>query len=123
MQVIGFTAISFLQLLPLFVGIVVDHVTYEIQPEDYLCRISNKIAFLLLATFVVECKRFRFGRDTNMFAWISSVEDQLFTLDLRIDNTLVEYEHLGAIAALQLVVRHLELAHLAKLALIVYIEL
>lgn len=100
MQVIGFPAIALLQLLPLLIGIVADHVTYKIQPEGYLCRIGNKIAFLLLATFVVECKRLCFGRNTNMFTWITSMEDQLFALNLRIDDTLVEYEYLGAIAAL-----------------------
>lgn len=123
MQVIGFPAISLLQLLPLFVGIVVDHVAYQIQPEGYLCRIRHEIAFLLLATLVEEGKGLRFGGDANVLTRIATMEDQLFALNLRVDDALVEDEHLGAVAALQLVVRHLELAHLAELALVVDIEL
>lgn len=123
MQVIGFPAISLLQLLPLFVGIVVHHVAYQIQPEGYLCGIRHEIAFLLLATLVEEGKGLRFGGDANVLTRIATMEYQLFALNLRIDDALVEDEHLGAVAALQLVVRHLELAHLAELALVVDIEL
>lgn len=109
--------------MPLLVGEVVDHVTDEIQPELDLCGIGAELALLLLATLIVERKRFGFGRDANMLARIATMEHQMLALDLRINYALVKYKDLGTIAALQLVIQHLKLANLTELALVIHIEL
>lgn len=51
------------------------------------------------------------------------MEEQVLALDLRVDDALVENKDLRAIAALQLVIEHLELVHLPEFALIVDVEL
>lgn len=123
MQMIVLTTVAIMQLLPFLVGVVVDHVANEIQPELNLCGICAKFALLLLASLIEECEGFGFGRYADMLTRISTVEYQVLALDLRINDALVEYEDLGTIAALQLVIRHLKLAHLTELALVIHIEL
>lgn len=58
-----------------------------------------------------------------MLAGITTMKEQILALDLRVNDALVENKDLRAIAALQLVIEHLELVHLPEFALIVDVEL
>lgn len=123
MQVIVLPGVALLQLCPLLVGKIVDHVPDKVQPKGNLRWIRGELALLLLPALVVERKGLGLGRDANVLAGIATVEEQALALDLRVDDALVENENLGPVAALQLVIEHLELVHLAEFALIEDIEL
>lgn len=66
---------------------------------------------------------FRLCHNADMFAGIAAVEDQMFTLDLSVDDALVEDKDFTAIAASERVIRHRKVAHLAEFALMKDVKL
>lgn len=123
MQVVILSRVAFLQFLALLVGIVIDHIPDQVQPDSNLYRICGEFAFLLLSALIVQRKGFGLSRDANVLAGITTMKEQILALDLRVNDALVENKDLRAIAALQLVIEHLELVHLPEFALIVDVEL